>query len=752
MNKPIIKNYFLVEMLEPDTVFLVSETAYRIFTGKIYKQLLPLLNGANSPTDMIQQLEGVVSPMEVYYALNQLQAQGCLTEATERIPPAQSAYWELFGGTAVAAAEKLQQTAVAITTLGPINPQPFAQALKTVEINTLPAGQPASLQLVITDDYLRDEISAINQQALQNKQPWLLAKPVGNLLWIGPLFLPGQTACWACLSNRIHANRQVESYILKKLNRTEPFPTSISALPSAIAMSANLIATEVAKWVTQGKNQQLYNQLITFDLLTSQTQSHYLVQQPQCPACGQPALFAQTAKPIELQSYKKKFMGDGGHRAFFPEETFAKYKHHISPITGVVSQLTNMIQDNNGIAYSYNASHNFAMISDDMSILHHNLRARSGGKGMSDIQAKVSAIAEAMERFSGVYRGDIEVRKRGTYRQLQAEAIHLDDVLRISPKQYAEREEWNKNCSLNFHLIPNVFDEEKELDWTPLWSLTRQEFRYLPTAYCYYGHPELRYFFSASDANGCAAGNRIEEAILQGFLELTERDAVAMWWYNRLKRPLVDVDSFGIPYYQTLQTYYQKHHRQLWVLDLTNDLGIPTFAAVSNRIDKPQEDVIVGFGSHFDPKIAILRSLTEVNQVLPSVSYSDKNGNALYFVDDKDTLDWFMNARVEKETYLAPDKTVPSKTVHDYTPLFTDDLLEDVHQCVRIAEKAGLEMFVLDQTRPDVGLKVCRVVVPGLRHFWRRLGSGRLYDVPVQLGWLDKPKTEEELNPYSLFF
>jgi ribosomal protein S12 methylthiotransferase accessory factor YcaO len=62
-----------------------------------------------------------------------------------------------------------------------------------------------------------------------------------------------------------------------------------------------------------------------------------------------------------------------------------------------------------------------------------------------------------------------------------------------------------------------------------VWSLTRQEFRYLPTAYCYYGPAGQRQDeFCRADSNGSAAGNSLEEAILQGFLELVERDCVAL--------------------------------------------------------------------------------------------------------------------------------------------------------------------------------------------------------------------------------
>ncbi|WP_415840779.1 YcaO-like family protein, partial [Nocardiopsis rhodophaea] len=67
-----------------------------------------------------------------------------------------------------------------------------------------------------------------------------------------------------------------------------------------------------------------------------------------------------------------------------------------------------------------------------------------------------------------------------------------------------------------------------------------------------------------------------------------------------------------------------------------------------------------------------------------------------------------------------------------------------------LAER-GLEMLVLDQTRPDVGLPVVKVVVPGLRGFWARFAPGRLFDVPLALGRVPFPTRYEDLNPYPLF-
>ena len=67
--------------------------------------------------------------------------------------------------------------------------------------------------------------------------------------------------------------------------------------------------------------------------------------------------------------------------------------------------------------------------------------------------------------------------------------------------------------------------------------------------------------------------------------------------------------------------------------------------------------------------------------------------------------------------------------------------------CVRAAKRQGLDFLVLDQTRPDIEVPVVRVIVPGLRHFYRRFAPGRLYDVPVKLRLRDRPLSEDELNP-----
>jgi ribosomal protein S12 methylthiotransferase accessory factor len=81
----------------------------------------------------------------------------------------------------------------------------------------------------------------------------------------------------------------------------------------------------------------------------------------------------------------------------------------------------------------------------------------------------------------------------------------------------------------------------------------------------------------------------------------------------------------------------------------------------------------------------------------------------------------------------------------------TSDLLDDIAIAQGLVESRGMEFLVHDQTRPDIGMPVVKVIVPGLRHFWTRFAPGRLYDVPHQLGRVATPTAEHTMNPIALF-
>jgi ribosomal protein S12 methylthiotransferase accessory factor len=206
-----------------------------------------------------------------------------------------------------------------------------------------------------------------------------------------------------------------------------------------------------------------------------------------------------------------------------------------------------------------------------------------------------------------------------------------------------------------------------------------------------------------------------------------------------VQRPQVDLAQFGDSYVRDLQNQLAETGRRLWVLDVTSDLGIPTFVAVTHWMQNGQENIEFGSGAHFDPRIALLRALTELNQFLSIGLMGGGSG-------EKSSLDGTTPLRLRDYPYLTPAGDSP---VHNGAGLKFDqlDARGQVTACVALAKRAGLDFLVLDQTRPDIEVPVVRVIVPGLRHFYRRFAPGRLYDVPVKLGWRDRPLTENELNP-----
>jgi ribosomal protein S12 methylthiotransferase accessory factor len=124
----------------------------------------------------------------------------------------------------------------------------------------------------------------------------------------------------------------------------------------------------------------------------------------------------------------------------------------------------------------------------------------------------------------------------------------------------------------------------------------------------------------------------------------------------------------------------------------------------------------------------------------------------VYLEDDVATLAWWQTALMEQEPWLTPHSGLPVKRLTDYAPARVDDLAAAVGQCVERASTAGLDVIVVDQTQPDLDLYAVKVIAPGMRHFWRRLGAGRLYTVPVELGWLPTATPESDLNPKNVFF
>ena len=722
MHKPRFRPDLHVEVVPPDKVFLLSEALYHTLSGRIYALLAPLIAGARNVDEIVHLLPPDISPMQAHYALHQLQERGFIVEAVTSGTDAEAAYWTLHQKTVLpSAANTIRIRALDV-------PDAFTPMAEQVGLRV---ETDAPLTLLAVNDYLNPALEAWNAAALRDQRAWLLVKPVGGFLWIGPLFAPGVTACWTCLAQRLRGNRPLEAFIERSNDATTPIMLSRAALPTTINAAAALALQEAYTWLKTGAS-SLTNEVVVFDPHRFTMMRHTLVRRPQCPVCGDPR--PRDPRSLSLTPRPKV---NGSHSAA-PSETLARYQHHVSPITGIVRQLERV--PSLGMLHVYAAGANRSRPPREWAWMRRTLRSHSAGKGTDEMSAKVSALCESLERYSGMFDGT-EIRVEAA--APREPFIPLRDLLNFSERQYATRDEWNATAPPHLQVPPPL--DERAIDWTPVWSLTDSCMKYVPTAYCYYGYPlPDDYVYCIPDSNGNAAGSSLEDAIVQGFMELVERDSVAIWWYNRVRRPALDLDSLDHPYVAQARTFYHSLHRDVRVLDITTDLNIPAFVAISRRFDNAAEDLIMGFGAHFDPTIAALRALTELNQMLPAVMSLDYTGD--YLSESSWERRWWTTATLLNQPHFVP-LDLPPRRVSAFQRFDTDDFAGDVRACVDIARRHGLDMLVLDQTRPDVGLPVVKVIVPGLRHFWNRFAPGRLYDVPVKLGWLDQPTAEADLNP-----
>jgi ribosomal protein S12 methylthiotransferase accessory factor len=112
----------------------------------------------------------------------------------------------------------------------------------------------------------------------------------------------------------------------------------------------------------------------------------------------------------------------------------------------------------------------------------------------------------------------------------------------------------------------------------------------------------------------------------------------------------------------------------------------------------------------------------------------------------------FQSTPLSAAEFLGADPHVRPRVLADFDETRHDDFLTDIEDLVARLHGHGLELLVLDLTRPDVGFSVARAIVPGLVHFWPRLGCRRLYEVPQAQGWVSQPVGEDDLNPIPFFW
>jgi oxazoline/thiazoline synthase len=714
-----------------DMLYLLGEHERHVLTGAAPAILFPEIDGIRTDEEIVAAVSTRLSAAEAYYGLLELVGKGFIQRGETRQDMADLAWWQHTGVRIDRLYEIFSRVFISIRGESDEIKRLLTQAFLQVgfRFDRRPAAQ--SVEVLVCDDYCDPSVKARVDEAASRESICYPIKLVGRTIWLGPIFRPKQLPCWTCLQKQLERNHPVENFLSKKRIDVQPAanPTDISLVTSHLA--TNIVALGLVRHLIEDDPGDGSITLETFDLWSMKAERHAVRVIPSCATCGDPAVFAKrVSRPVALSESPIKYTRDGGYRSCTPEETWEKQKRLVSPITGVIASIGPLKRNNHPLRPVYGASY-FVHPPVEEVTASESFTNHSFGKGHTPAQARASALCEAIERYCAMYQGDEPV-VRGTYHELRDRAVDPRDLLNLSETQYRERDKWERLCPR--HPIPLPFNPSMTINWTLAWSLTHERQCLLPLSYCYsYVPTESKEKVCPHNPNGHAAGNTREEAILQAFLELVERDAVAIWWYNRLSLPEIELASFDDAYFVQVKRHYADLGWDLWTLDLTHDLGIPVCAALARN--HTTKGYVIGFGSHLDMRLAVQRAITELHQLF------DPNANQKSPWTEDD---------IEQPEFLKPNYSVTARRYSDYPRPAQRSIRDDIVFCVNKASSMGLETIVLDYSRPEIDLATVKVVVPGLRHFWPRLGPGRLYEVPVKIGWLERPVGESELNPKPL--
>ncbi|MEP6978546.1 MAG: YcaO-like family protein [Thermoleophilia bacterium] len=377
---------------------------------------------------------------------------------------------------------------------------------------------------------------------------------------------------------------------------------------------------------------------------------------------------------------------------------------------------------------------------------------RAGGSAPGRDEALAAALGEVAERYSASWLP--EGLPLATARELGESAVDPARFALFHPRQHAQP---------GFPFEP--FTADTRIRWTQGAALPSNEPAYLPAQLVYLqwrspedtGEKPIGY----STSSGTACGATFAEAVLNGLLELVERDAFMLAWYGRLSLPRLDWSSEPL-----LTTFDERYFRatslRYTAIDLSCFHEIPTVVGVVRG--NPGDGAPLAVGAAAAPTVAEAwkGALGEAFAVRAWARAMSHEGRTRAFAADFSDLDGFddhilfyandQNAR--HADFL--DASTEERAVGDIAPLEGSDVTEQITGlCVRLAARDATA-YAVDVTAPDIaaaGLRVAKVVVPELQpldvaYDGRFLGGRRLFEAASELGLRAAPLGFDDLNSY----
>ena len=369
----------------------------------------------------------------------------------------------------------------------------------------------------------------------------------------------------------------------------------------------------------------------------------------------------------------------------------------------------------------------------------------NAGKGRTEAEATLSALGEAVERYSA-YHWDVSRVWTGL---AEPDAITPADCVLYSEAQY------------NRGIPYSRWSPEVGTSWIRGVELPSGAPVALPAALVYLvgALPRREDYVAAVTSNGLAAGLDLTRAILGGLYELIERDALMITWMNRLPAVRISTPNTGC-FAASVIRHYHRFDVTVSLFLLRTDQAPRVVLAVADNPAGDGPARVVGMGCDIDPGAAVDKAVFEMCQARPSEAarFRETNpaGRLKRYEDVRDIDDHpgFHSLRAHAGEFAFLSSPADMVSITDLPrPVATDDA-STLAIVVEALRRGGARVAYADITAADVaatGMRVVRCVATGLQpiHFGfgeGRLGGTRLFEAPVQWGVSQTRLGERDLN------
>jgi bacteriocin biosynthesis cyclodehydratase domain-containing protein len=251
--------------------------------------LLPLLDGTRTVDDLAARL-GPPVRAAIDAAVDLLRQRGVVVDGPDAAGDLRDAGRAAAAACRLApatAAERLRSATVGIAGSGDARLELVrllgASGLRRLVRLRWSSRRRVELAILVPAADELDRLPAWNRMALATNSPFLLVRPWdGRMAAVGPLVLPGQTCCYACLLLRRAAN----SAYGDDLADVEATPLAAAPDRALEAMTAALATNLAVRWLV-GRDRTVPGVLYTIEMQPElRLRAHLVLRVPRCPACS----------------------------------------------------------------------------------------------------------------------------------------------------------------------------------------------------------------------------------------------------------------------------------------------------------------------------------------------------------------------------------------------------------------------------------------------------------------------------------